>query len=117
MQVKISGRTPAHFFFFLTFPAARPPPIYLPTLRGGGKFTYGRRDPPAPHACDFEAALLHLLAGQLDMEVELVVASADDHLAALLGEVGDAGVKLDVAIILQRLAQIDKLGLRWMNKK
>lgn len=70
----------------------------------GGESTYGGRDSPAPHARDLEAALLHLLAGQLDVEVELVVAGADDHLAALLGKVGDAGVKLDVAIILQRLA-------------
>lgn len=51
------------------------------------------------------------------MEVELVVAGADDHLAALLGEVGDAGVKLDVAVILQRLAQMDELGSRRTNAK
>lgn len=45
------------------------------------------------------------------MEVELVVAGADDDLAALLGEVGDAGVELDVAVILEGLAQMDELGL------
>lgn len=43
------------------------------------------------------------------MEVELVVAGADDDLAALLGEVGDARIKLDVAIIFQSLTQMDEL--------
>lgn len=65
--------------------------------------TYRRRDSPTPHACDLEAPLLHLLVGQLDMEVELVVAGADDDLAALLGEVGDARVKLDIAVIFESL--------------
>lgn len=51
------------------------------------------------------------------MEVELVVAGADDHLAALLGEVCDAGVKLDVAVVLQGLAQMDELGLKRINAK
>lgn len=65
--------------------------------------TYRRRDSPTPHARDLEASLLHLLVGQLDVEVELVVAGADDDLAALLGEVGDARVKLDVAVIFESL--------------
>lgn len=46
------------------------------------------------------------------MEVELVVAGADDHLATLLREVGDAGVKLDVAVIFQRLSKMDELRER-----
>lgn len=65
--------------------------------------TYRRRDPPAPHARDLEASLLHLLVGQLDVEVELVVAGADDDLAALLGEVGNTRVKLDVTVIFEGL--------------
>lgn len=71
--------------------------------------TYRWRDPPAPHARDLEAALLHLLVGQLDVEVELVVARAHDHVAAFLREVCDARVELDVAVILQRLGQSDEL--------
>lgn len=43
------------------------------------------------------------------MEVELVVAGADDDLAALLGKVRDAGVELDVSVILQGLTQMDEL--------
>lgn len=43
------------------------------------------------------------------MEVELVVAGADDHLATLLWEVGDARVKLDVSVIFQSLAKMDEL--------
>lgn len=43
------------------------------------------------------------------MEVELVVADADDHLATLLREVGDAGVELDVAVEFQSLAKVDEL--------
>lgn len=65
--------------------------------------TYRRRDSPTPHARDLEAPLLHLLVGQLDVEVELVVAGADDDLAALLGEVGDTRVKLDIAVIFESL--------------
>lgn len=65
--------------------------------------TYRRRDSPAPHARDLEASLLHLLVGQLDVEVELVVAGADDDLAALLGEVGNTRVKLDVTVIFEGL--------------
>lgn len=65
--------------------------------------TYRRRDAPTPHARDLEAPLLHLLVGQLDVEVELIVAGADDDLAALLRKVGDTGVKLDIAIIFQSL--------------
>lgn len=61
--------------------------------------TYRRRDSPTPHACDLEAPFLHLFVGKLDVEVELVVAGADDDLAALLGEVGDTRVKLDIAVI------------------
>lgn len=64
---------------------------------------YRRRDAPTPHARDLEAPLLHLFVGQLDMEVELIVAGADDDLAALLRKVGDTGVKLDIAIIFQSL--------------
>lgn len=79
--------------------------------------TYRGRDSPASHARDLEAALLHLLTGQLDVEVELVVAGADNHLTALLREVGDAGVKLDVAVILQGLTQMDELGLKRINEK
>lgn len=90
-------------------------PDFIPRTAPGGESTYGGRDSPAPHARDLEAALLHLLAGQLDVEVELVVAGADDDLAALLGEVGDAGVELDVAVILQGLAQMDELG--WEREK
>lgn len=71
--------------------------------------TYRRCDAPTPHAGDLEAPLLHLLVGQLDVEVELVVAGADDHLATLLREVGDAGVKLDVAVVFQSLAKMDEL--------
>lgn len=56
--------------------------------------TYRRRDSPAPHARDLEAPLLHLLVGQLDVEIELIVASTDDDLATLLGEVRDAWIKL-----------------------
>lgn len=65
--------------------------------------TYRRRDSPTPHARDLEASLLHLFIGQLDMEVELIVASTDDDLAALLGEVGDTRVKLDITIIFESL--------------
>ena len=43
------------------------------------------------------------------MEVELVVASADDHLATLLWEVGHAGIELDVAVIFQSLAKTNEL--------
>lgn len=43
------------------------------------------------------------------MEVELIVAGADDDLAALLGKVRDAGVELDVSVILQGLTQMDEL--------
>lgn len=73
------------------------------------KSTYRRRDSPTPHARDLEASLLDLLIGQLDVEVELVVAGADDDLAALLGEVGDARVKLDIAVIFESLTQVDEL--------
>ena len=65
--------------------------------------TYRRRDSPTPHARDLEAPLLHLFVGQLDVEVELIVAGADDDLAAFLGEVGDTRVKLDIAIIFESL--------------
>lgn len=65
--------------------------------------TYRRRDSPTPHARDLEAPLLHLFVGQLDVEVELVVAGADNDLAALLGEVSDARVKLDIAVIFESL--------------
>lgn len=83
--------------------------------------TYRRRDSPTPHAGDLEAPLLHLLVGQLDVEVELVVAGADDHLATLLREVGDAGVKLDVAVVFQSLAKMDELWRKmrtfcWMKR-
>lgn len=71
--------------------------------------TYGGRDSPTPHASDLEASLLDLLVGQLDVEVELVVAGADDDLAALLGEVGDTRVELDIAIIFESLTQMDEL--------
>lgn len=74
--------------------------------------TYRRRDSPTPHAGDLEAPLLHLLVGQLDVEVELVVAGADDHLATLLREVGDTGVKLDVAVIFQSLTKMNELRER-----
>lgn len=74
------------------------------------RVTYAGRDSPAAHARDLEASLLHLLTGQLDVEVELVAAGADDDLAALLGEVGDAGVELDVAVIFERLTQMDELA-------
>lgn len=65
--------------------------------------TYRRRDSPTPHSCDLEASLLHLFVGELDVEVELVVAGTDDDLAALLREVGDTRVKLDIAIIFESL--------------
>lgn len=51
------------------------------------------------------------------MEVELVVAGADDDLAALLGKVRDAGVELDVSVILQRLTQMDELEFEKKKKK
>lgn len=70
---------------------------------------YRRRDPPAPHACDLEAALLHLVVGQLHMEVQLIVARAHDDVAALLREVRNARVKLDITVVLQRLRQSDEL--------
>lgn len=38
------------------------------------------------------------------MEVELIVSGADDDLAALLGEVSDTRVKLNIAIIFEGLA-------------
>ena len=66
-------------------------------------------DPPASHARHLEAALLHLLAGQLHVEVELVVAGAHDHMAALLREVGHTWVEFDVAVVLQSLSQSDEL--------
>lgn len=66
-------------------------------------FTYRRCDAPAPHACHLEASLLHLFIRQFDMEVELIVASADDNLAALLWEISDAWIKLDIAIIFECL--------------
>lgn len=43
------------------------------------------------------------------MEVELVVAGADDNVAAFLGKIRDAGIKLDVTKILQGLSQSDEL--------
>lgn len=46
------------------------------------------------------------------MEVELVVAGADDDLAALLGKVRDARVELDVSVILQGLTQMDELEFK-----
>lgn len=65
--------------------------------------TYRRRDSPTSHARDLKAPLLHLFVGQLDVEIELVVAGADDDLASLLGEICDARVKLDVAVVLESL--------------
>lgn len=43
------------------------------------------------------------------MEVELVVASADNDVASLLGEVGDTGVELEIAVVLEGLRQADEL--------
>ena len=74
-----------------------------------GRVTYRRSDPPAPHARDLEAPLLHLFIGQLDLEVKLVVACRDDHVTALLREVCHARVKLDVAKVLQRLTEPNEL--------
>lgn len=71
--------------------------------------TYRRRDSPAPHARHLEAAFFHLLIGQLDVEVELIVASTDDNLATLLRKVCYTRIKLDVAIILERLTKMDEL--------
>lgn len=71
--------------------------------------THRGRDPPAPHARDLEAAFLDLLARQPHLEVELVVASADNDVASLLREVSDAGVELEIAVVLQGLRQADEL--------
>lgn len=71
--------------------------------------TYRWSDSPAPHACDFKAAFLHLVVRQFDMKVELIVASADDDVAAFLGKIRDAGIKLDIAEVLQSLSQSDEL--------
>lgn len=53
------------------------------------------------------------------MKVELVVAGADDDVAAFFGEIGDAGIKLDITKVLQGLSQSDKLrkqhGLKEMT--
>lgn len=76
---------------------------------GQAKGTHRGRDPPAPHARDLEAALLDLLTRQPHLEVELVVACADNDMASLLREVGDAGVELEIAIVLQGLCQADEL--------
>lgn len=70
--------------------------LYLSHTHGS---TYRRRDSPTPHARDLEAPLLHLFVGQLDVEVELIVAGTDNDLTALLRKVGDTRVKLDIAII------------------
>lgn len=69
----------------------------LPTQRYS--CTYRRRDSPTPHARHLEAPFLHLFIGQLHMEIELIVSSAYDDLAAFLGEVSDARVELDVAVV------------------
>lgn len=78
-----------------------------PAPRAGD--THRGRDPPAPHARHLEAALLDLLVRQPHLEVELVVAGADDDVASLLGEVGDAGVELEIAVVLEGLRQADEL--------
>lgn len=71
--------------------------------------TYRWSDPPASHACDFEAALLHLITGQFDVKVEFVVTSTNYNMTALLRKICDAGIKLDIAIVLQSLSQSDEL--------
>ncbi len=71
--------------------------------------TYRWGDPPASHACDFEAALFHLITGQFDVKVEFVVAGTDYNMTALLWKICDAGIKLDIAVVLQSLSQSDEL--------
>lgn len=43
------------------------------------------------------------------MKVELVVAGADDDVAAFFREIRDAGIELDITKILQGLSQSDQL--------
>lgn len=43
------------------------------------------------------------------MKVELIVASADDDVATFFGKIRDAGIKLDIAKVLQGLSQSDEL--------
>lgn len=43
------------------------------------------------------------------MKVELIVAGADDDVAAFFRKIRDAGIKLDVAEVLQGLSQSDEL--------
>jgi len=80
-------------------------PPWGPQARG----THRGRDPPAPHARDLEAAFLDLLVRQPHLEVELVVASTDDDVTSLLRKVGDTGVELEIAVVLQGLRQADEL--------
>lgn len=79
-------------------------------LRTADEFgTYRGSDSPAPHARDFKAAFLHLVVGQFDVKVQLVVAGADDDVATFFGKIRDAGIELDVAKVLQGLSQSDEL--------
>lgn len=94
-------RLPARPAAFLLGPSSPPRAQEPGTHRG--------RDPPAPHARNLEAAFLDLLARQPHLEVELVVASADDDVASLLGEVRDAGIELEIAVVFQGLSQSDEL--------
>lgn len=89
-------------------------------LHATDKFgTYGWSDSPAPHARDFKTSFLHLVVGQFDMKVELIVAGTDDDVAAFFRKIRDAGIKLDVAEVLQGLSQSDELwkqrGFMWMR--
>lgn len=43
------------------------------------------------------------------MEVELIVSGSDYNMAALLWKICDAGIKLDIAVVLQCLSQSDEL--------
>jgi len=43
------------------------------------------------------------------MKVEFVVAGTDYNMTALLRKICDAGIKLDIAVVLQSLSQSDEL--------
>jgi len=43
------------------------------------------------------------------MKVEFIVAGTDYNMTALLWKICDAGIKLDIAVVLQCLSQSDEL--------